>query len=285
MQDRPSPSVEPRTQASLEFDGSIHTDEVSASADVPAGEEMPAWRRYFESAAEDYDDEPFTKATDTEVALLREVLGLRAGDRVLDVGCGTGRHAVALAGHGCEVTGVDLSPAMLEVANRRAEQAGVSVTLVEADARHLPPLGPFDAAVCLCEGAFCLVADGAEPLGHDQAILTGILAQLRPGGRLVLTGLHGAWLLDQWKRGEAAGEVDLLTLTETSTMALPDGGSVQVREHYHLADGLRTLAAAVGFEVEAIWAGSATNWRREPPTVDDIELMLIARRPGPNRPT
>jgi SAM-dependent methyltransferase len=244
------------------------------------------WRRFFEATADRYDEEPFTHATASEVAELQALLDLPPGSRVLDVGCGTGRHAVPLAALGLQVTGVDLSPAMLVRARARAVEAGVELDLVDADARELPTgLGPFDAAICLCEGAFCLVAEGAEPLAHDRAILASIHGALRPGGRLVLTGLNAARMLRDWQRGELDGTLDLLTLTQTSRYPLGDGTAVEVREHYHLPDGLRTLATSVGFEVEAVWAGGAGDWRREPPREDDYELLLVARRPDEPPPT
>ena len=239
---------------------------------------VSGWQRFFASAAAGYDAQPFTAATDAEVAFLVEVLGLAPGERVVDVGCGTGRHAVPLAQRGVRVTGVDLSAAMLARARARAEAAGVDVALVKADARDLPPIGPFDAAICLCEGACCLVADGVAPMDHDRAVLAAIHGVLRPGGRLVLTCLHGARLLAAWRRGEAEGEVDLLTLTEVIARPLEDGATVRLREHHHLQGTLRLLAEAVGLTVEAIWAGGAGDWRREPPTETDHELMLLAHR-------
>lgn len=253
--------------------------------DVTRGRPTPegsGWRRFFQSFAHRYDEEGFTRATDEEVVFLTDLLDLEPGTRVLDVGCGTGRHTVPLAALGAEVTGVDQSPAMLERAAVRAEAAGVPVTLVEGDARELPEdLGPFDVALCLCEGAFCLVADGVAPLDHDRAVLASIARSLRPGGRLALTGLHAAPMLASWAQGTLAGELDLCTLTETTDYPLEGGGTVRLREHYHLADSLATLATSVGLEVEAIWAGGAGDWRREPPSDDDVELLLLARRPDP----
>jgi SAM-dependent methyltransferase len=240
-----------------------------------------AWHRFFEVFADRYDDEVFTRSTAAEVAFLRDLLRLPPGGRLVDVGCGTGRHLVPLAAAGVDATGVDQSPAMLARARARAATAGVAVTLVEADARDLPTdLGTFDAAICICEGAFCLVADDAEPFEHDRAVLASIHRVLRPGGRLVLTGLNAARVLVAWRRGELTGDLDLLTLTERSELEPVEGATIVVREHYHLPETLRSLAELVGFEVEAVWAGGAGDWRREPPTVDDWELLLVARRPG-----
>jgi hypothetical protein len=87
-------------------------------------------------------------------------------------------------------------------------------------------------------------------------------------------------LLRDWRRDELTGELDLLTLTETSVLEPAVGTSVTVREHHHLPATLRLLAEVVGFEVDAVWAGGAGDWRREPPTADDMELLLVARRPA-----
>lgn len=258
----------------------------TTSAGPPEGEGAASeWRRFFEAFADRYDLEVFTRSTAAELVFLREELGLRPGSRLLDVGCGTGRHLVPLAASGIDATGVDLSPAMLSQARARAREAGVEVQLVEADARELPAdLGPFDAAICLCEGAFGLVDDDAEPLAHDRAILASIHRALRPGGRLVLNALNAARLLRDWRRDELTGELDLLTLTESSELEPAEGTTVTVREHFHLPGTLALLAEHVGFEVEAVWAGGAGDWRREPPAVGDMELLLVARRPEGHPP-
>ncbi len=73
-----------------------------------------------------------------------------AGKRILDVGTGTGRAAIALARRGAVVTGVDASAEMLQVAERRARDNSVRVTFAKGDAHALDfPDGSFDAVVCL----------------------------------------------------------------------------------------------------------------------------------------
>src|ERR1700730_9707596 len=99
----------------------------------------------------------FTRGTEQEVGFLRDVLGLKPGMRVLDVGCGPGRHMAALAASGIDVVGVAISLEFLRLVS------GGSV--VRADARCLPVApGSFDAAISLCQGGFGLIGgdgDGA----------------------------------------------------------------------------------------------------------------------------
>jgi cyclopropane fatty-acyl-phospholipid synthase-like methyltransferase len=65
------------------------------------------WRAFFDGHAPFYMQNVFTRNTRAEVEFLVEELRLTTGDRVLDVGCGTGRHAVPLARRGCRMVGID----------------------------------------------------------------------------------------------------------------------------------------------------------------------------------
>lgn len=87
---------------------------------------------------------------DTQEQQIAAFLEPVARRRVLDVGTGTGRAAIALARRGAIVTGVDASSEMLEVAGRRARESDVSVTFARGDAHRLEfPDRSFDAVVCL----------------------------------------------------------------------------------------------------------------------------------------
>src|SRR5262245_58409176 len=89
----------------------------------------------------------FTKGTEQEVAFLVDELGLKPGMRLLDVGCGPGRHAYALAERGIEVVGVDISQRFVDLAN---DDAPPGATFLRADARALAFDGDFDVAISLC---------------------------------------------------------------------------------------------------------------------------------------
>ena len=104
----------------------------------------------------------FTRGTDQEVDFLIDALGLRAGQRVLDVGCGPGRHALALAERGIDVTGVDASPDFVALARAAADARALPASFAVLDVRDLAYDGEFDAAICLCQGGFGLLGGRDE---------------------------------------------------------------------------------------------------------------------------
>ncbi len=111
--------------------------------------------------------------------------------RVLDLACGTGRHAVALEQLGHEVVGVDHSPSMIEVARRRAAREGVAARFEVGDLTRLDVAGaPFDAATCLFDAIGYVRTNEAL-----QATFAGIHAAVRPDGLLVFEFWHAAAML------------------------------------------------------------------------------------------
>jgi SAM-dependent methyltransferase len=96
---------------------------------------------------------------------------------VLDVGCGTGEHALMAAKLGLEATGVDLSPTAIERAKRKTEARGLQATFLVHDALHLGALGrTFDTI--LDSGVFHVFDD------HDRAAyVESLRAAIAPGGR------------------------------------------------------------------------------------------------------
>lgn len=122
--------------------------------------------------------------TEAEVAFIEGLVELGPEGRLLDVGCGGGRHAIAFAERGHAVTGVDLSPRILRVARDQWEARNPGVkgpVWMPGDMRWLPSCDPVDAAVFL-DGAFGLFDDPAD----HQRVLVSVAEHLRPGGRLVL---------------------------------------------------------------------------------------------------
>jgi SAM-dependent methyltransferase len=112
--------------------------------------------------------------------LLCESVDLHAGERVLDVACGSGNAALAAARRFCRVVGVDGDPALLARARRRADAEGLEATFLEGGAAGLPvPDGAFEVVLSAC-GA--MVAPEAERTAGE------LLRVCRPGGRIGMVG-------------------------------------------------------------------------------------------------
>ena len=240
-----------------------------------------AWKDFFRLEAARYDDECFVQNTDAEIAFLLEELDLPPGSAILDVGCGTGRHSIALARRGFSVTGLDLSEWMLDRAREKAATAGASPTFLQGDAARFESPPVFDAAIGLCEGAMGLLDPQDDPIARDLAVLQNIYRALKPGGRLVVNALNAFRVVRMAGRDPWADSLDPMAQTTVNEMTFEtEGGPVRIpcRERYYTPTEFTLLLRAAGFEVEHVWGGTAGNWRRGPMTLDEIEMMAVARK-------
>jgi SAM-dependent methyltransferase len=121
--------------------------------------------------------------------LLCEAVDLRAGERVLDVACGSGNAALAAARRFCQVTGVDYVPALLERARERAQAERLEATFQEGDAEALPfPDASFDVVLSTC---------GAMFAPDQEQTASELLRVCRPGGRIGMVN----WTPDSYVGG------------------------------------------------------------------------------------
>lgn len=238
------------------------------------------WQRFFDHHCEEYDKNVFTKGTRREVAFLIELMNLPRGARVLDMGCGTGRHAIGLAAAGFDVTGVDISKGMLDEARRKAEEAGVDIDWVQYDARKWQGSGDFDAVLGLCEGAIGLLEESDNPWQRDVIVLQNMAASLRPGGILVITALNAGRPLRQLSDDDiAAGKYDYIAQYEPTDVAIetPNGPQrVKARERHYTPAELVRIVQLAGLRVDHVWGGTAGEWARRPVRLDEYEIMIVA---------
>jgi ubiquinone/menaquinone biosynthesis C-methylase UbiE len=164
----------------------------------------------------------------------------RPGDRVLDLGCGTGTYAVALATAGFDVVGMDFAPAMLRRSAAKATEAGVlgaSLQLVQADFnRGLPYDSEFDHVLCVC--ALQCVDDPA-------AFFAGARRALKPNGRFVLVALAG-------RPGDAPSHRLQTTLARRGFWWMKRRMAKGRRWARYSPDLLAAMLAEAGFAVERV---------------------------------
>lgn len=241
---------------------------------------MPEAGHWFEPLADHLGDAylryAFTKGTAQEVGFLVEELGLQPGMRVLDVGCGPGRHAHALAERGIEVVGVDISQRFVDLATR---DAPAGATFVRADARALEFDAEFDAAISLCQGAFGLAGGPGAPLDGDGEVLAGIARALRPDGVAAVSAFSAyfqvRWLEDMDTFDAAAGvNHEVTEVRDESGAAMP----ADLWTTCFTPRELRLLAARAGLTVRALWSVIPGAYARQAPTLDSPEFLLVAGR-------
>lgn len=218
----------------------------------------------------------FTKGTAQEIDFLIDELALRPGQRVLDVGCGPGRHAHALAAAGIEVVGLDISQRFIDLAS---ETAPPGASFVRGDARAMTFESTFDAAISLCQGAFGLVG-----LGADEDVLRGIARALRPGGRAAVSAFSSYFSVRYQVTDEGGASFDAGTATATETTEVRDeagrAAAVQLYTTCYTPRELALLAERAGLAVDAVWSVEPGRYRRDPPTIESAEYLLLATRPA-----
>ena len=220
----------------------------------------------------------FTMGTANEVDFLVDELGLQPGMRVLDVGCGPGRHTYALAERGIAVHGVDIAQTFIDLARDRAPQGA---TFERLDARALPFDAEFDAVISLCQGAFGL-AGGAAAVGPDPdgVVLDGMARALRPGGRIAVSAFS-AYFQIRWLEDIDTFDADAGVNHESAPLRAPDGTETN-RDLWTTCftpRELRLLAGRAGLQVDAVWSVTPGEYARRIPEIDRPEFLLVATRP------
>lgn len=159
--------------------------------------------------------------------LLLEIIGDVGGRDVLDVGCGDGVLAAALARSGGRVTGLDADPQMLEAANRRAAEELLDLHLVSGQAEALPFADDtFDRVVAVT--VLCFVARADDAISEMARVL-------KPGGQLVIgeLGRWSTWAVIRRIRGWL-------------------GNPTWADAHFRTADALRSLLVRQGLSIREI---------------------------------
>ena len=246
---------------------------------------MSEERHWFEDVADHlgpaYLRYSFTKGTRQEVDFLIAELGLTEGDRVLDVGCGPGRHSHELARRGITVVGLDVSERFVALARAAAPDGS---TFVRGDARAMTFDEEFDASISLCQGAFGLGGPGPfagdpQNIGPDLAVLQGMRRALRPGGRVALSAFSSYFQV-RWL--EDTDTFDAATAVNHETTEVRDEhGTVAPAELWTTCwtpRELRLVVERADLVVDDVCSVEPGAYRRGQPTLATPEFLVLAHR-------
>ncbi|MDD2560017.1 MAG: class I SAM-dependent methyltransferase [Bacteroidales bacterium] len=145
----------------------------------------------FENYGEKYDNESFAQGTIGECDFIEKEINFNKTLKIIDIGCGTGRHSIELAKRGYSMTGIDLSESQLGKAREKAKQNGVKIDFLKHDARNLPFDKQFDVAIMMCEGGFPLM----ETDEMNFEILKNVSQSLKGNAKFIFTTLNGLFPL------------------------------------------------------------------------------------------
>lgn len=231
---------------------------------------------------------PWTDRTEAEVDRAMTMLRPQGGERVLDLACGTGRHSRELRQRGFEVVGVDISPELLEMAEREAADEKLEIEFVEADLRRLDFKDEFDLVLSLNDGAV-----GYFETDEENRRTFEVIAQaLRSGGGHLVqlpNVLHAEQNLPQksWIVGESTLELsDHHWNTEDryiegSTVPIRFGEvfekyePIPFRQRLYTVEELVEIYESVGMHLANTFAGSGKPRKPKP---SQFEIFVEGRK-------
>ena len=245
----------------------------------------------FQDYAQKYDNEPYTQGTQGECDFLEKELQFDKSLRILDVGCGTGRHAIELTQRGYCVTGIDLSESQLARAREKASAQGLSIEFLRHDARKLPFQAEFDAAIMLCEGGFSLM----ETDEMNFEILNNVTRSLKDGAKFLFTTLNGLFPLHHSVEAFCAkaeqddnsvcknNTFDLMTFRGSNVVEFEDDSgnkkTLSCNERYYVPSEITWLLKTLGYaRIEIFGAKLGAFSREDALTPEDFEMLVIGQR-------
>jgi SAM-dependent methyltransferase len=230
---------------------------------------------------------PWADRTEAEVDRAIMMLRPEGGERILDLACGIGRHSLELRRRGFEVVGVDISPDLLEIAEREAAAQSLDVTFMQADLRELDLRDEFELVLSLNDGAVGYFETDEE----NHRTFEVVSQALRPGGGHLMqlpNVLHAEAHLPRksWIVGESTLELSdhrwnaEERYIEGATVPIRFGEvferyeEIPFRQRLYTAEELVEIYDSVGMRLANTFAGSGKPRKPKP---SQFEIFVEGR--------
>ncbi|MCL2302990.1 MAG: class I SAM-dependent methyltransferase [Lentimicrobiaceae bacterium] len=244
----------------------------------------------YENYGQKYDRESFAQGTVGECDFIEKEINFDKSLKILDVGCGTGRHTIELSKRGYNVTGIDLSEAQLKRAKEKAAENNLSIDFQRQDARNLPFNNEFDVVIMMCEGGFSLM----ETDEMNFEILKNVTKSLKPDAKIIFNALNALFPLYQsvdefyastMEEGNSQCKntsFDLMTFREKSIVEFEDDDgnkkTLNSNERYYAPCEITWLLKSLGYNTIEIFGARLGEFSREHKlTTKDFEMLVIAK--------
>lgn len=246
----------------------------------------PQWYRKIWTL--DIADMSWVEQTGPEVDFIESVLELQGTERILDLACGFGRHSLELWRRGYQVVGVDITPAYVAEAQRRAAAEKLNqVTFICSDVRDVVFQEEFDVVLNLADGAIGYLENDSENLRIFDVLSTA----LRPGGKHLMGVCNGAFARKHfprrhWEAGHQAlsladftwdaGTFRMLytgyTFTYGNPLLKPDENRQPTSTRLYTLEELREILGARKMEIQQTFGGYDASL----PASEDLLTLIVA---------
>ncbi|MCL2532005.1 MAG: class I SAM-dependent methyltransferase [Oscillospiraceae bacterium] len=236
----------------------------------------------------DMKHQTWTEDTENQVEFIIQALQLQGSERILDLACGYGRHALAFARRGFCVVGVDITQELVDDASKSAQENALSATFMCADIRAACFENEFDVVLNLADGAIGYLETDEENL----KIFDVIARALKPGGKHfmdICNAEHAQRFFPKrhWQLGEKELALAVFDWDDETRRMLFGGGSVRLGEiaqapvivpknptRLYMKDELTSILQARGMEILRVFSG----YTGKPQTSKELQLLVCAEK-------
>ncbi|QVK19053.1 methyltransferase domain-containing protein [Mycoplasmatota bacterium] len=229
----------------------------------------------FTNISLEHIDRKFAPNTTQQVSFLLDKMKLKRDDRILDLGCGAGRHAIEFSKNGIDVTGIDISPTMIQNAIIRSKKENLNIKYIECDLANLSKLNfknnSFNGAICLCEAGIGVIGGSQQ----DYNFFSTVYNLLSPNSLFVISSFNS--IRRYIKSKDTNPRFDYINSTMNWDANI-DGENLSEEQRQYTPSEIKMLLLLCGFKNIKILSCANGIFSDSPMGIEDIEMLVLAEK-------